>query len=111
MDERNTLMKYGQSGAAQRRAAADDLLHLKDIADQTISITGYDRRRSHFDDGTYLILTVVLLSDLEQRVLKVSTSAAVVVDQVVAFFEENPKDTLEGIITKRQSGDDREYWL
>jgi hypothetical protein len=33
-------MKYGQSSTAQRRANTDDLLHLRDIADQPISITG-----------------------------------------------------------------------
>ena len=104
-------MKYGQSAAAQRRAFTDDLLHLRDIADQPISIKGYERRRSHYDDGTFLILTVIQLTDPEQREVKVVTSAAIVVEQVKEFFEEDPTETLECVVTKRRAGDDREYWL
>jgi hypothetical protein len=104
-------MRYAQSGAAQRRAFTDDLLHLRDIADQSISIKGYERRRSHFDNGAFLLLTVFRQADPEQREVKVVTSAAIVVEQVREFFEENPTETLECVVTKRRTGEDREYWL
>jgi hypothetical protein len=103
-------MKYGESTAAQRRANADGLLHLRDIADQPISITGYDRRQSRYDEGTYLILSVVLLTEPQQRTVKVITSASVVMDQVMTFFEDHPSETLEGVITKCEAADDRSYW-
>jgi hypothetical protein len=104
-------MKYGQSGAAQRRAFTDDLLHLCDIADRPISIKGYIRRRSHYDDGAFLILTVIHVSDQEQREVRVATSAVIVMEQVTAFFEENPTETMECVVTKRRAGEGREYWL
>jgi hypothetical protein len=104
-------MRYAESGAAQRRAFTDDLLHLRDIADQPISIKRYEQRRSHFDKGTFLLLTVSQQADPEQREVKVVTSAAIVMEQVREFYEEHPTETLECVVTKRRAGDDREYWL
>jgi hypothetical protein len=100
-------MKYGQSGVAQR---GDDRLHLRDIADQPISITKYEQWPSDYGDGTYLILTVIRLTDPERQEVKVIADAAVIVKKVPAFFEANPTETLECVVTKRQGRDDRQYW-
>jgi hypothetical protein len=100
-------MKLGQSAVAQ---CGDDRLHLRDIANQPISITGYEQRPSDYGDGTYLILAVIRLTDPEQREVKVIADAAVIVKKVPAFFEKHPTETLECVMTKRQGRDDREYW-
>ena len=104
-------MRFSQSAAAQRRAFKDDLLPLRDIADHPISIKGYERRPSHYHNGTFMILTVIRLTDPEQREVRVATGAAVVGEQVTAHFEEHPTETLECVVTKRQGGDGRKYWL
>jgi hypothetical protein len=67
--------------------------------------------RSHYGDGEFLLLTVIQQADPEHREVRVATSAAIVMEQVTAFFEENPKETLECVVTKRRAGEDREYWL
>jgi hypothetical protein len=104
-------MKYGQSTAAQRRANGGDLLHLRDIADQPISITGYEQRQSRYNQGTYLILSVVLPEpESGQGTAKVVTGATVVMEQVIEFFKEHPGETLDAVITKRAGREDREYW-
>jgi hypothetical protein len=72
-------MKYGESAAAQRRANGDNRLHLGDIADVRIAITGYEQRPSHYHEGTYMILTVVQRTGPAQRTVPVATSATVVV--------------------------------
>jgi hypothetical protein len=104
-------MKYGESTAAQRRANADNLLHLRDIADQPISIMGYEQRRSREDDRPYLILSVVQGTGPQQRIVPVATSATVVVRQVEDHFAEHPGEAVECVITKRPGREGREYWV
>jgi hypothetical protein len=102
-------VKYGESATAQRRANVDNLLRLRDITDERISITGYEQRQSRYNQGTYLILRVVL-SEPEERTVKVVTGATVVMEQVIDFFKEHPGETLDAVITKRPGREDREYW-
>jgi hypothetical protein len=97
-------MKYAESKTAQRRVNGNNVLHLKDIADQPISITSYEQRRTREDDRPFLILTVVLLTERDQRTVKVTTSAAIVMERVLDFFAAHPTNTLEAIITRRTSG-------
>jgi hypothetical protein len=104
-------VKYAESKTAQRRVSGDNLLHLRDIADQPISITSYEQRRSREDDRPYLLLTVVLLTGPEKITVPVATSATVVVRQVVGHFAEQPEKPLEAVITKRTGTQGREYWL
>jgi hypothetical protein len=104
-------MKYRESATAQRHAHGADLLHLRDIADERITITGYAQRRSREDDRPYLVLNVVQWTDPAQRTVPVATSASVVVRQVVGHFAEHPTMSLTCVITKRTGRGDREYWL
>src|SRR5207248_7161594 len=83
---------------------------LEDIADQSISITGYERRQSRYDEGTFLVLSVVMPSEPGQSTVKVTTGATVVMERIVEFFEEHPTGTLEAVITKRTGRQGREYW-
>jgi hypothetical protein len=102
-------MKYGESATAQRHAHGGDLLHLRDIADQTITITGYEQRRSH-DYRTYLVLTVVQRTAPVQRAVPVATTATVVVRQVEDHLAQHPGKPVECVITKRTGRKGRENW-